>query len=361
MYMFYVSVVTGFALWWAIAWFGGILFAGVWPRLKSKIAKANCCMIAAIPMIFVGQMSVYCMCGHPLGLEHYVNAPGFMPYINLFLTILMPYFISLYILPFWIAVAFRMNPRREGEGKREFRLRRIRIFLKVLAVSFSGCLVTFGVLAGAGTSKYLLILALGGAILGMFAALLWRRKVLLIFLAFLSLGASAYFVFCDIPREVDKDSLKYGLGFGPMLEAYIYSENDDPKDKGARGIWAIRSFEFFRHVLEGDWKKAKPFKAEFYSNSESPEEFAKMKGRISSYVLLLDDSYRTRGLLDLLESGDAKLVLDSKLNALVPGKSVHIYCKGFVASPKKGEICSFGISFSLSPQGASALSGKEVK
>ena len=69
MYMFYVSVVTGFALWWAIAWFGGILFAGVWPRLKSKIAKANCCMIAAIPMIFVGQMSVYCMCGHPLGLE----------------------------------------------------------------------------------------------------------------------------------------------------------------------------------------------------------------------------------------------------------------------------------------------------
>lgn len=159
--------------------------------------------------------------------------------------------------------------------------------------------------------------------------------------------------------------MKYGPGFGRALEAYIYSESDDPKDKGARGIWYISSFKFSRHVLEGDWKKAKnyavPFKAEFYSNSESPEEFAKIKGRISSYVLLLDDSYRTRGLLDLLESGDAKLVLESKPKAVLPGRSAFIHCNGLVASPKKGEIGSFEISFSLSPQGASALARKGVK
>ncbi len=289
-------------------------------------------LVWIISMLVLNMTSV-CMCSAVFGWHHFYSFESayasLHPIALTFVYLLSPFLVAYVLLPFWMAFGFAKAKCADGESKKTFWLYKIFALLKVFAIALCGSMLAAWMRQYHGADVYLasphFVLAL--ILISTIAAILWRKRFGIIFpiVLFAVLYFSNYEV-KSMPRNSDRIANVFYIKDGKYdvpTDKYRYNQNDDPRDLESRNLRSIDTFFFARHNYLDDWnlealKKANPQSWDVFTKESKDYQylkagdanFAEALETLKAYITLIDNSERTKKLLEFLDSPDLVLMGD---------------------------------------------------
>lgn len=275
--------------------------------LKNKFARANLWLFAwvAIAAFLLSLGWGICMCGYPLGFHHHFHSDFWFPIVYLILAFAYPAVFFNEFFVFWLVAIVFSRARRGGEslkslwGCRIFRFAKIYALAALTAAAVSYFHKDFDPYWGCPK-------ILGALIAAAFFAVIFagykspKRYWALALVLFLP----AFYYSKTIPEMADRGANIAGTFSAPKIK-FQYSPETDKRDYASRKIASEPSLQYTFHEYAGGWnlralKSNPPKRYYFYSAAENPEIFELVYADLTKCLPLIDDSEKTKELLDFL-------------------------------------------------------------
>ncbi|MBR4598294.1 MAG: hypothetical protein IKO42_07865 [Opitutales bacterium] len=274
---------------------------------KNKFARVNLWLFVwvLIASLLFWAKTCFCMCGYPLGINHYIVDEFWFPIAYLVLIFAYPAIFCAAFLFFWVSAIFSATAPGQGESRKSLWARRVFNLLKCAALAGLIAAAALGLVrnfdAYWGYPKLLLAL-----IAASFAAVLLvnyksRKRY---WLAALALCLPTFYYAVAIPEMSDRGANIEGVYSAPKIE-YKYLPENDKRGYFSRKIKFEPYLKYTFHEYAGGWnlsvlKSNPPDKYYFYSASENPEMFEAVYSDLTKYLPVIDDSEKTKQLLEFL-------------------------------------------------------------
>lgn len=313
----------------------GLVVAFAHRFLKNKFARANLWLFVwvAIAFYLFSSWWGFCMCDYPLGFHHHFHSDFWFPIVYLILAFAYPAIFFNEFFVFWLAAIVFSRARRGGESLKSLWASRIFRFAKIYALAaLTAAAVSFfhkDFDPYWGYPKLLGVLIAASFLAVIFAEYKSKKRYWALALV---LFLPAFYYSKTIPRISDRGVSIAGTFSAPKIK-FQYSPKNDKRDYFSRKIASEPSLRYTFHEYAGGWslsalKSNPPKRYYFYSASENPEMFELVYADLMKCLPLIDDSEKTKELLDFLADKPKITFLQTlvKLWEREPNRIVYNIC-----------------------------------